>query len=73
MPTAVEDLEHCLRCGSPAVALFWFSQGCACSPERLQPLCAQHAIRATPRGSMEMVRDLTVGAEFTRAWTGTDR
>jgi hypothetical protein len=62
--------SRCARCGSPAAALFWFAQGCACSSERLQPLCAQHAFRAAPVGSMELVQDLTIGAEFTAAWTG---
>lgn len=58
----------CRRCDDEAVAVFEFPEGCACSPEQVQALCAQHAFKATPRSGMVLSNDLTVGQEFTRAW-----
>ena len=58
----------CQRCDDEAVAVFEFPEGCACSPETSQPLCAHHAFKATPRGGMILTEDLTVGQEFTRVW-----
>ena len=58
----------CQRCDDEAVAVFEFPEGCACSPEQVQALCAHHAFKATPRGGMLLSNDLTAGQEFTRAW-----
>jgi hypothetical protein len=52
----------------PAVAVFELDAGCACFPDdRWQALCTQHAMRASPLGSMELAEDLTGGA-FTAWW-----
>ena len=60
----------CHLCESAAVAVFNFPAGCACSDDEIQPLCAQHAFKATPRGGMLLIEDLTIDEEFTLAWAG---
>lgn len=45
----------CSRCEAPAVIVGWWSEGCYCSPDKLQALCEQHAISA-PNG--ELLTDL---------------
>jgi hypothetical protein len=55
----------------PAVAVFDMDAGCICFPDdRQQALCAQHAMRSTPLGSMVLADDLTVGGAFTAWWEG---
>jgi hypothetical protein len=63
-------LMKCFLCDSEAVAVFEFPEGCICRDEQVQPLCAQHAFKATPRRGMLLIEDLTEGAEFTQAWLG---
>jgi hypothetical protein len=49
----------CVMCGDPAVALYRMEKGCVCRPDdREQALCQQHIVKATPLGSMELVRYL---------------
>lgn len=36
----------CLLCESEAVAVGYFPHGCTCSPNKIQPRCMQHLIRA---------------------------
>jgi hypothetical protein len=62
---------HCHLCGEAAVAVFYFSHGCACDPATVQPLCPSHAFKSRPAGdgTMELIKDLTVGGAFTDAWT----
>jgi hypothetical protein len=44
------------------VAIYYFSHGCAARPDlTVQPLCAHHECKATPVGTMELIRDLRVG------------
>ena len=38
----------CQRCDDEAVAVFEFPEGCACSPEQVQALCAL-TTRSRPR------------------------
>lgn len=46
----------CRFCSVKATGRFMMDAGCVCFPEdRFQDLCAQHIIRATPLGSMELV------------------
>ena len=46
---------QCRFCHHGAVAVFTLSDGCACFPDdREQALCAQHIVRASPLGSMEL-------------------
>lgn len=48
---------QCRFLDGPAVALFTLDQGCACYPDdREQWLCEHHMHRATPLGSMRLVR-----------------
>jgi hypothetical protein len=49
----------CRFCGDVAAARYALSAGCLCYPDdREQDLCVQHIIRASPRGSMQLVRIL---------------
>jgi hypothetical protein len=42
-------------CG-PAIARYAMDRGCVCFPDdREQDLCAQHVVRATPLGGMELI------------------
>ena len=69
-----ENVEvKCHLCESAAVAVFRFPAGCACSSERVQALCAQHACKATPQGGMLLINDLTVDNEFTQVWLNSRR
>ena len=46
----------------PAVIRVALDEGCICFPDdREQDLCAQHAVRATPLGNMELVTWLDEG------------
>lgn len=46
----------CRFCDDFAVGLFEMSDGCVCFPEdREQWLCMQHALKATPLGSMRCI------------------
>lgn len=38
----------CTLCGAPAVVRVWLPRGCACSDQRDQRLCPQHAIKCEP-------------------------
>lgn len=42
-------------CRSPAVAVYILPKGCVCKREIVQPLCAQHEHKCTPRGRMILV------------------
>lgn len=43
----------------PAVALYEFDQGCVCFPdEHKMALCAHHEYKATPIGTMKLIRTL---------------
>lgn len=43
--------------GNIAIARFAMDRGCVCYPDdREQDLCAQHVLRATPLGSMTLIR-----------------
>ncbi len=47
-------------CKEDAVAVYYFSHGCYCSPVTVQPLCLHHARRSGSEiGSMELIKDLT--------------
>jgi len=49
------------------------SAGCVCFPGDVeQALCMQHVVRATPLGTMELKRDLTLGKAFTKWWGRSD-
>jgi hypothetical protein len=53
-----EIIVPCRFCGegSSAVGKYAMPEGCFCYPnDREQALCAQHVIRATPIGAMELV------------------
>lgn len=55
---AKPEAPRCVFCGAEAVALYRLNRGCLCRPDdREQHLCAQHEVRATPLGSMELVED----------------
>ena len=58
----------CLLCDDLAVAVFDMPEGCACRPDKVQPLCAQHAFKATPAAGMMLIKDLTEGERFTDHW-----
>jgi hypothetical protein len=60
----------CHLCEDPAVAVFYFSQGCVCDQTTVQPLCLHHCHKACPvsGGSMELIKDLTVDRAFTNHW-----
>ena len=58
----------CHLCGSDAVAVFYFSQGCHCDTTTVQPLCLHHAYKSgSTTGTMELIKDLTDG-EFAKVW-----
>lgn len=61
---------HCHLCSHEAVAIFFFSHGCVCDKSTIQPLCEHHARKAQPLepGTMELIKDLTVGEEFSKQW-----
>lgn len=67
LPTKCLLCNHC-KDAAEAVAVFYFSHGCACRQETVQPLCAQHAFKATPIVDMELIKDLTVDGRFTKIW-----
>jgi hypothetical protein len=51
----------CRFCSASAIAKYAMDRGCVCFPDdREQALCAQHIIRATPLGSMELLEDYTL-------------
>lgn len=51
--------ENCLLCGASAIAVFAMSGGCIVYPqEKIQSLCPQHIIRATPLGKIILIKDL---------------
>jgi hypothetical protein len=51
----------CRFCTAPALARYAMDRGFVCFPDdREQALCAQHIIRATPLGSMELLEDYTL-------------
>jgi hypothetical protein len=55
---------------APADAIYALSDGCLCYPDdREQALCRQHIDRATPLGTMTLVRDL--GVEWADGWRPT--
>lgn len=59
----------CRFCTDQAVAVFDLPLGCVCLPcDRVQALCMQHIVRATPLGGIELREDLTVGCAFTAWW-----
>lgn len=69
--TASPHPESCRFCGALAVAVYVMSNGCVCFPDdKQQALCAQHAMRSEPLGTMEMIEDLTAGKAWTRRWAG---
>jgi hypothetical protein len=50
------DRAVCRFCGSLAAARFRLDRGCVCYPDdRIQDLCMQHVVRATPLGGMELM------------------
>lgn len=54
----------CRHCEDPAVAVYYFDQGCIAKPDvTVQPLCLHHEKRATPLGGMELLKDLRVGTD----------
>lgn len=56
--------------GEP-VGLFELDAGCLVYPnDREQLLCLHHAMKASPRGRMALVLDLTHNAMFTKRWKG---
>lgn len=62
---------QCHLCSVDAVAVFYFSHGCYCNDTTVQPLCLHHVYTSGPAvsgGSMEMIKDLTVGDAFSRNW-----
>lgn len=40
----------CLLCDSEAVAIFHAPNGCTCAPNKIQPRCQQHVLRADDTG-----------------------
>lgn len=38
-----------------SIGLFFMDEGCACYPDHIQALCAQHATTAEPLGSFIMI------------------
>jgi hypothetical protein len=62
----------CHLCDSPAVAVFYFSHGCVCSPATVQPLCLHHTQKSRPPvksgGSIELIKDLTIDGSFEKFW-----
>ncbi len=62
----------CNLCNDEAIAIFYFSKGCICSNRQIQPLCHQHIIKATPKGCMNLMQDLTIDMEFTKEWYSND-
>lgn len=51
--TALPDFGPCRFCSSPGVGVYHLPEGCVCHPgDRVQVLCAQHVVRATPVGDM---------------------
>lgn len=58
-PVVVAEVPCRFGCPSPSVAVgrYTMDAGCLCYPDdREQDLCAQHVLRANPRGSMELVQ-----------------
>jgi hypothetical protein len=46
----------CRFCGAPAVGIYYFDKGCVCYPDdRMQSLCEQHIVKATPIGNMRLI------------------
>jgi hypothetical protein len=67
-------MTKCRQCDDAAVARFGLSRGCVVYPnDRRQALCAHHAFRATPLGSLDLIEDFTVNGEFGRAFRGEKR
>ncbi len=60
----------CHLCDQPALAIFYFNEGCICNPDMLQGLCFHHAQRSLPidGGYKEFLVDLTIDCEFTTYW-----
>jgi len=55
----------CILCDSKAIAVYYFSKGCVCNSNQIQPLCEHHIYKATPIETMQLIKDLTVDREFT--------
>jgi hypothetical protein len=52
----------CVLCGDPAAAVFAMDAGCVCLPTPGdQALCMHHAAKASPLGSMDLVKILEPG------------
>lgn len=68
-PPHIKSWYVCRFCASEAVAIFDIPEGCACYPDdRVQTLCMQHVVGATPIGAMTLKEDLTKDKEFTKWW-----
>lgn len=51
---------------SGAIAVWEMDEGCMCYPDdRVQSLCLHHTFRASPRGSMDLLLDLTTNLKVT--------
>lgn len=50
---------ECLLCGAPAIAIYNMPGGCYVYPQvKIQALCPQHIIKASPQNGMELIEDL---------------
>lgn len=57
----MEAVVLCRFCATPATAVYAMDRGCFCYPDdREQALCPQHIDRASPLGSMVLVRELHI-------------
>jgi hypothetical protein len=66
---AANSVYFCRFCPAEAVAIFDTPEGCACHPDdRVQTLCMQHIVGATPIGAMTLKEDLTKDKAFTKWW-----
>lgn len=51
-PASDEPIIYCRLCKDPAVGIYHMPEGCACAPDPVQALCAQHRQCAEPLAGM---------------------
>lgn len=60
-PSIVTTPINCLLCSSEAVVVVYAEYGCTCSPNKIQPRCAQHLARALDTGEdIEIIEDFRI-------------
>ena len=52
---ALDSVRCRFGCTTPVIGIYWMPRGCACHPDQVQALCAQHAVKAEPLAGMTLI------------------